>query len=361
NRLFCADLTTGATCAGWTVPAIPGTTSGATLRFSNTLFPDLNALSHICVANTLVNVTLFGSSPQRTLTCFDQTGLGVPSPSGLQAAMSLVPSQVPVFGAAPAVVANAYVTAEVGTKMFFPFATPVDAPPRGVNTWALCFDYATGAACTDFPTAGVRTFPEINGGRITVYGFAADNNGCIWGLGDAGWQVSFNSSGATGECTRTSASVSVKPETFYCASPEAAVTWKSARLTGIDLTKVTSFSVSVFDESGLAVPGFTNLEGIDGQVDLAALAVGGGYRFDTSVLVTDSAVLNTGTAQFQVEFIGPPAEICLRTKLLSVCTPPPTIRNDVVVVVTDEEGSATSSSFGQLNVLVPPACTSTTT
>jgi|GEM_PF-1090044 len=361
NRLFCADLSTGTACAGWSVPAIPGTTAGAVLRFSNTLFPDLNDLSHICVANTLVELTLLGSSPQRTLTCFDQSGLGVPSPAGLQTAMGSVPLELPIFGAAPTFAANAYVTAEVGTKMFFPFSTPVDVALSGVNSWALCFDYATGAACADFSTAGVRTFPEINGGRVSLYGFAADNNGCIWGLGDAGWQVSFNSSGASGDCTRTSASVSVKPQTYYCATPEAAITWSTASLIGIDLTKVTSFEVSVFDEAGIAVPGFSNLGGVDGQVDLAALPVGDGYRFDTSVLVSDSAALNTGTAKFQVVFDGPPAEICLRTKLLSVCFPPSSIRNDAVVVVNDEESSATSSSFSQLNVLLPASCTPATT
>ena len=360
NRLFCADLTTGASCEGWTVPAIPGTTDGGGLRFSNTIFPDLNNLSNICVANTFVNLTLLGTSPTRTLTCFDQASLNTPSPAGLQAAMSSVPLQIPIFGGAPTFAGNAYVTAEVGTKMFFPFATPVDAALRGVNSWALCFDYATGAACGDFPTDGVRTFPDVNKGRVSIYGFAADQNGCIWGLGDAGWQVSFNSTGATGDCTRTSATVSLQPKTFYCASPEAKITWAKAQLIGIDLSKVTSFDVSVFDTAGAPVPGFSDIPGSAGVVDLSALPAGDGYRFDTSVLVNDASVLNTGTAEFQVTFDGPPSEICLRTELLSVCFPPPLVRNDAVAVVTDAEGSATSSSFSELNVLVPPSCTKTT-
>ena len=361
NRLFCADLTTGASCEGWTVPAIPGTTDGGGLRFSNTIFPDLNNLSNICVANTLVNLTLLGTSPTRTLTCFDQAGLNTPSPAGLQAAMSSVPLQIPIFGGAPTFAGNAYVTAEVGTKMFFPFATPVDAALRGVNSWALCFDYATGAACGDFPTDGVRTFPDVNKGRVSIYGFAADRDGCIWGLGDAGWQVSFNSTGATGDCTRTSATVSLQPKTFYCASPEAKITWTKAQLTGIELSKVTSFDVSVFDTAGVPVPGFSNLAGSAGIVDLSALPAGDGYRFDTSVLVNDASVLNTGTAEFRVTFDGPPAEICLRTELLSVCSPPPLVRNDAEAVLTDAEGSATSSSFSELNVLIPPRCTRSTT
>jgi hypothetical protein len=360
NRLFCADLATGAACEGWALPAIPGTTDGGALRFSNTLFPDLNNLSHLCVANTLVNLSLFGPLPTRTLTCFDQAGLSVPSPAGLQTAMSAVPLQVPIFGGTPTFAGNAYVTAEVGTRMFFPFATPVDAPLKGVNSWALCFDYATSAACDDFPTAGVRTFPEVNKGRISVYGFAADKNGCIWGLGDAGWQVSFNSSGTAGDCTRSSATVSLQPKSFYCASPDAQIAWDNAKLIGIDLSKVTSFEVSVFDAAGAAVPGFSDLSGSGGAVNLAALPIGDGYRFDASVRVSDSQVLNTGTAKLQVTFDGPPSEICLRTKPLSVCTPPPIIRNDAVAVLTDTEGSTSSSSFSELNVLVPPYCTRTT-
>ena len=41
-----------------------------------------------------------------------------------------------------------------------PLLYPGGRSTQGVNSWELCFDYATAQACGDFPTGGVRTFPD---------------------------------------------------------------------------------------------------------------------------------------------------------------------------------------------------------
>ena len=94
NRLLCADLTTGGPCAGWTTPAVPGTTGGATLRFSNLLFPDLSGGSAVCVVNTFVTLTFFSQTATRPVSCFSATGGAGPVPAGVQAAVNAVPNPV---------------------------------------------------------------------------------------------------------------------------------------------------------------------------------------------------------------------------------------------------------------------------
>ena len=362
NRMFCADLVTESACSGWSVPAVPGTSDGSGLRFSNLLFPDLNDASKICVGNTFVNLTFFGPSTTRPVNCFNATGGAATVPAGFQAAINSVPLNIATYDGPPSFAAIAYVTAEVGTKMFVPFSTPVDAPVAGVNSWAMCFDFATGAKCPDFASAGVGTFANVNKGRISLYGFATDENGCLWGLGDAGWQLSFNSTDSQRQCTRTGTSVSVRPQSFYCRNdPARTLSWNKAALVDVDLAKVSSFKVTVVDPNGAPVPGFIGLNGDGGSVDISALPLGNGYRFDASLELTDPSAIRPGS-RFQATFNGPPSQVCLRTKLTSLCDSPPTIRNDFVAVVDDDKSDpVVATAAAELAVVKVNECNSTTT
>ncbi|MFM7063633.1 MAG: LPXTG cell wall anchor domain-containing protein [Actinomycetes bacterium] len=361
NRLLCADLTTGGPCAGWTTPAVPGTTGGATLRFSNLLFPDLTGGSAVCVVNTFVTLTFFSQTATRPVSCFSATGGPGPVPNGVQAAVDAVPNAVATFSGPASFAAAGYVSAEVGTRIFMPFSTPVDAAITGVNSWALCFDFATGARCPDFGAAGVRTFPDVNKGFLSAYGFSTDENGCMWGLGDAGWQISFNSFGNASSCTASSASVLVQPRNDYCApTPPANLRWDAARLTDVDLNKVLSAKVSAFAPDGTPVTSLQGIEMVDGQLGLGDLPIDNGYTFRLKLLTSDPGAVNAGS-KFQVTFIGPPVQMCLQTRPVSVCTPPPTIRNDFEAVLVDDEGPTTNTATATMSVLTPDGCTTTTT
>jgi LPXTG-motif cell wall-anchored protein len=361
NRLLCADLTTGGPCAGWTTPAVPGTTGGATLRFSNLLFPDLTGGSSVCVVNTFVTLTFFSQTATRPVNCFNATGGAGPVPAGIQAAVNSVPNAIPTYSGPASFAAAAYVSAEVGTRIFMPFSTPVDAAIAGVNSWALCFDFATGAKCADFGTAGIKTFPDQNKGFVTNYGFSKDQNGCMWGLGDAGWMVSFNAFGNASACTSTGAELTVTPRTSYCGPDKpASLTWNQATLTDIDLSKGASAKISAFEPGGAPVASFQDVPMTNGTASLSALPVGSGLKFAVRLELTDPAAISA-TSRFQVTFLGPTVQMCLTTKVVSECKPPQNIRNDFEAILDDGTGPSSNSSFATMNVVTPPSCTTTTT
>jgi LPXTG-motif cell wall-anchored protein len=361
NRLLCADLTTGGPCAGWTTPAVPGTSGGATLRFSNLLFPDLSGGSSVCVVNTFVTLTFFSQTATRPVNCFSATGGAGPVPAGVQAAVNAVPVSIATYSGPASFAAAAYVTAEVGTRIYMPFSTPVDAAVAGVNSWALCFDFATGARCADFGTAGIKTFPNVNKGFVTTYGFATDRNGCLWGLGDAGWMVSFNAFGNANTCTSTGAELTVSPRTYYCGPEQPpTLSWNTAELVDVDLSKVTSAKLSAFAPDGAPVPAFQGIDMAKGTASLSALPVGNGLKFAVQLEVTDASAVSP-TSRFQVTFLGPTVQMCLTTKVVSECSPPQSIRNDFEAILDDGTGRSSTTAFSTMNVVTPPSCTTTTT
>ena len=361
NRLLCADLTTGGPCAGWTTPAVPGTSGGATLRFSNLLFPDLTGASSVCVVNTFVTVTFFSQTATRPVNCFNATGGAGPVPTGIQAAVDSAPNAITTYSGPASFAAAAYVSAEVGTRIFMPFSTPVDAAVAGVNSWALCFDFATGAKCADFGSGGVKSFPAVNKGFVTTYGFSKDQNGCMWGLGDAGWMVSFNAFGNATACTSTGAELTVRPRTYYCGPQQpATLSWNTANLVDVDLSKVTSAKVSAFSTDGAPVPAYQGVDMTNGTASLSSLPVGNGLKFSVQLEVSDPSAISP-TSRFEVTFLGPTVQMCLRTKPTSVCNPPQTIRNDFEAILDDGTGKSSTTAFATMNVTTPPSCTTTTT
>ncbi len=362
NRLFCFDMAAGQACEGWKVPAVPGTTSGF-YRLSGLVFPDAEGAAAVCVGSTFADPVLFGQpNVSRPVNCFDGTGGPGPVPPGLQAAINGVPKLFPDGSGGTVFAALAYVAATSNNRLWIPFLTDTTKSRPVANSYGLCYDFATDGPCAGVGTAGAVTFPEVNAGRLSLYGFVAERNGCLLGLGDEGWQISFSDSGTTGPCPTASARLQVDPKRSYCRTTPN-VTWSAASLLEVDPTTLRQWSVTVRNPDGSPVPGFVDVPGVGLGVDLTNLppAPSGGYTFDASLTFTDATLALDPGAQLQVTFDGPPPEICLQTSVPR-CEDTGTVTNEVLGTVTDRSGATrTGTATASLAKVLPPDCPTTTT
>jgi hypothetical protein len=154
NRLFCFDMATGAACAGWKVPAIPGTSSGF-YRMSGLVFGDAEGSAAVCIGSTFADPVLFGQpNVSRPVSCFDPTGGPGPVPPGLQAAINGVPKLFPDGSGGTVFAALAYVAATSNNRLWIPFLTDTTKSKPVANSYGLCYDFGTDGPCASATRVG---------------------------------------------------------------------------------------------------------------------------------------------------------------------------------------------------------------
>jgi LPXTG-motif cell wall-anchored protein len=377
NRIFCVDAASGNPCAGWTIPAVPGTSGDNLVRLTSLLMENPAIPGQMCTGTTVVDTAIINSVnagivvvpalTSRLINCFDATGANTPAnvPAGLQALVDAVPQYMFTNFSYRQPVAIAYEEVNVGPgRTVIPMAVSnLNTQTRTTaNSWAICHDTAVSGACGSFGTSGQTQFPSVNGGAMQLYGFSTDDAGCMWGLGDQGWLFSASPTTGTTPCTRTAVGITVpSAASWYCRTTTPTVTWGDARLTGLAPGDIDQFTLDVTDSTGVPIPGYTGLTATGDTISLAGLPGGPEYRFSANVIATSSNPWTGGTPALSVSFTGPPPELCLRTITDDDCTSPTTAANVADVTVTDSDGSATITTSRTLNVTGIPACPTSST
>ena len=143
----CFDPATGGTCAGsWPVTSVPVSYPGS----NGAPFPLLSAtgvLSGFCL-------------PTGTDECWDMSGAAVPTPAGMS---GVIGATSPYNGQAVVLGPRVYV-------------------PNGNNDEVDCFDYATGASCTQFP----HSVTALGGNYMYTVTADPARPTCIWMNSDDG-------------------------------------------------------------------------------------------------------------------------------------------------------------------------------
>ncbi len=376
TRIFCVEAD-GTPCAGWTVPAVPGTDGSELLRFVSALMENPDAPGSPCINLAVVDPAFIISSdsgpasvPQlksRSVHCFDSTGGLAPGliPPGLAAMIAAAPTKVsPGFSYEQPV----YISAEEVRTATGTLLLPVSVgSPRGqnankVNSWALCYDPATDGPCTDFGAGGLSSFPQVHSGGLSLYGFERDDAGCIWGLGDQGWLFTLDPVTGSTPCLRVASTIEVPvPLQYYCAS-EPVLAWQRARLRGVDASELDDFHLTVLQD-GDPVPGFEDVSTAGDEIDLSKLSPTAAYTFVATVNATGTGSWDAGVPTVEVSFSGPDPQLCLRTAVELDCPVPSHIVNLAVVEATDPDGHDSSSAMAHLDLVgaVPDCPTGSTT
>jgi hypothetical protein len=162
SRLTCFDPGTNARCAGWTSVAGPA----GQVRSVFPLLDTAGIANGICAA----------AAPTSTLSCYDFLAGSTSAPANL-------------FAAAPS---GAMVVEEttLGAKTYF-------ALDKAASGAAMCYDWSTLDPCAGFPSP--HFWPTVNGGSTLDYGYTY-YQGCMFGLGDAGFLWTFDPvSGTVGD------------------------------------------------------------------------------------------------------------------------------------------------------------------
>lgn len=368
NRLFCYDMAAQAGCAGWTTPMVPDTDNAVrAYSGSNDIVPNQDAPGTACVINSFVTASLIpppgvqNQLESRKVICFTATGAAAATPAGLQAAVDSVPTAANATAGSVAV-NSTYVSETIGSKMWVPFAAVTATGTMvGSDSWVMCYDFSTHAKCAGFGSGGVTDFPEVNGGQLYLYGIQKDAAGCLWGLGDRGWEYSFLP--VTGEtpCPYADGTLRVNPQSFYCRSEQADISWNKATLHDIDPGDLVGWKLSVNDAANNPVPGFQNIAGTGDTVSLAGLPPGSPYTFKAVVQTTDPSSWNGGSPSLVVSFDGPPAQVCAQTQTPK-CEAQGNVPNQVDAKLTDADGTVAATGSNELTLLgASGSCTTTTT
>ena len=375
TRIFCTEAD-GAPCAGWTVPPVPGTDGSELLRFVSALMENPDVPGSACIMVAVVDpVAIFAndSGPalvprlkSRNIHCFDSTGALAPGqiPPGLAAMVAAAPMKVSAgYSFEQPVYFSAEEVRTLTSTLLLPLSvgSPRAQNANKVNSWAMCYDPATDGPCQGFGSGGLASFPQVNKGGLSLYGFERDEAGCIWGLGDQGWLLTLDPATGSTPCLRVASTIEVPvPLQYYCAS-EPVLAWQRARLRGIDAAELEDFHLTVL-ESGTPVPGFEDVSTTGDEIDLAGLSPTAAYTFVATVNATGTDSWGDGVPTVEVTFSEPDPQLCLRTSVELACPVPSQIVNLAVVEATDADGHDSSSAMAHLDLVgAVPDCPTTTT
>ena len=340
--ISCFDPVNKAKCTGWATPKPLGSP-----QLVANIFTAFDAASQPIGVCSIVD---WLDPRSGTVLCFHFDGSSLPVPPGLQALVS-----TNVITGGYNVFANPLSTTAPNGDLesFFPFWSVTAAPPFTRASATYCYDWTTQARCTTFGTNGILNGPpDVNKGDPRPYGYASDGNGCLYGLGDAGYLFSFDATTGASPCRITTTTAQLQPSAFYCDGQPGHVsgygTFSLQRLDVNNVNLAGASYISVNDVNGNPVPGYQKVFlGNDGTVDLSGISPNGATSQISVILhlsLKNSNDFASGnTPSVQLTFSGQPPQFCFQTKATATCTVG-SISNTANSSTTDATGTTNTTS-----------------
>lgn len=324
--LTCLDTTTNSLCPGFPVRnyAIDYHIAGGPTQFNSVVAPILNA-------NSAVTGICGLAATNATTAPFKCYSIGGAS-SG-----SLVPTPWPqqVLGDTVTRAGLGSITT-IGSKAYFPYSLENGAFP---TTYA-CWDFATSAPCVGFVQAS-------SGQNLRAYTIRQDpyNPDCVWELGDAGVFELFSATFGGTTCNEGTSQVAVTPATSYCDGKSGHVTgWNDLLLSGVTSGDYNAAAVSITDENGNPVPGWTGrvFPNTQQTIDISSIPYS---RSTTSLHVSISIAWGShpvrSAALGATFFTGDPVQVCFKTVVgPAKCATAQSITNTGTAVTVADNGDS---------------------
>jgi Bacterial Ig domain/SdrD B-like domain len=234
--MSCFDVITKATCAGYTDKTGYGSTN-----FS--LYPKYNASM---IADGICSSGPYdGAGP-----CFDLvTGAGI--------------SGIPNFNGS-----SLYEEFTIGTKTYF---VHFDYKPA-IKEVGYCYDWSIQAGCAGFGDTNNKIY---NPADLALYGLNY-NEGCMYGLGNAGVLISFSATTGVSPCVKNKITLELTPKEFYCDGKVHSMKYDKVKVIEGLPSGVTG-KVTVYQNDGATVvSGFNQVDlGTNGELDISTIPVSG--------------------------------------------------------------------------------------
>ena len=178
-----------------------------------------------------------------------------------------------------------------------------------------CVDFAAYSGSGTVPTCA--GFTDVsNGVNYTVRPASDIAPNCLVATGDRGIITLFNAVSGGG-CTSSSGAqtVTATPVTSYCGSGAAGFQkWDTLTIPGLTATQYTSATVTLTDQTGAVISGFSNRSvaaGVPLSLSTIPVSVTKITASVTLIGVNDPTKLSLG--QVQISWVGSPPEMCFQT------------------------------------------------
>lgn len=168
-----------------------------------------------------------------------------------------------------------------GTRVYFTlnhFGEFLTIPFPEVQDRLVCYDYATGAVCTNFP----RNFSGGTGSEnfSSTYATAVDPTGtCVWTLGDPGQLVQHDADDPSTACSFATVQQSINRADAYCGSTPAAVAsaaWDEVKIRNVaSPADYSGAYLTVYDANGDTVSGWSHVAITGSAIDISSIPATG--------------------------------------------------------------------------------------
>ncbi len=304
DELACFDGSTQSSCAGaW--PAATGTSYASSNGAPFPLLDGTGALTGLCI-------------PTGTDQCFNLAGESTATPAGMPA----------IVGASDGWNGPAFV---IGPRVYL---------PNGNTNTVECFDYATGAGCSNFP----KSFSEL--GYLYTVNSDPQRPSCIWVNADNGSAQIQNFDAYTGEACGKGA-IRALASQFVVPAPQCKpASFVSLQILQPARASYASGSVAFQDGDGNPIPGLAErpLDGT-GTASLAGLELNTATGLPQFLITLNGTSGEVGSVEVKLTWTGDYNATCIGAKT-SVVTPtaaPPAPKTSVLAFKSGSAHLASSS------------------
>ena len=289
TRLACYDVVLNQVCTGWPLnggPARYFTGLGTERPYGLFTWKNPGGTDKgICLSAGLAG---FYSAFDPGISCFDlSTGAALSDPSS----PTLFPSQWLYFPwTMSSDITNITNEADGHQRSYFALYKTADGGLTSARTGGatICYDWDKPGLCDDFPK--IKYWNEINDGNSGDVGYAAVGS-CMWGIGASGYVWTYNKTTAESPCrtTKTTQTVSLNADDFYCDGNTHSFNWKRAKLSNASMYDFQNYYVTVKNSAGQILIQKQDIKEL-GYLDLSSIPYAGNEQF---IIDVESTVYNT--------------------------------------------------------------------
>lgn len=285
----------------------------------------------------------------------------------------------------------------------FPTDSTSPVLPTTPNGWTLCWSKTNNALCSDFGTAGIQTWSNINttgtgAGCVergyTLLGFPSTTcttgdqgvqgnnsystvndvrystidygyneiNGCMYGLGDAGVLWSFDPSTGSSPCTKANNTVDISLDStkYFCDGKTRTLSWDKIIINNTTENTGLSYSATIYSDQSMAtvlmpstsisssgtldIPTSINANSIYVKVEVSGATSG----WTQPVKATVSLKSSDGAT-------GP--QICYQTMVANDCSITSASNTAKLPATSNNSGLTTDFSSDVVNINITPGAT----
>lgn len=301
GKVWCFNAADGSQCNGGTGWPVTGITMGNGPGGATAIHPFIPMRNGSGAA-------IGGCIPYNgavTPFCVDYTGQPLSVPPGLTALLASKP-----MGGVVAQGSSQYDFA--GTRQYWAYSIPYG------NTYPVCYDWTTDAACAGFATDGVLS--------AGTYGITTDryDPACVWSNGHSGTITQFSATAGGSSCAGGPLVSVASSAMFPRLACEPGGTIKEMETitvnapVGVDRTQ---FKVTVRDSSGNAIPGYTNLNpNSSGVVDVSGLSPSvSGQSPTVDIRAVGATNAQGASISAEVKYVTDYPELCVPLETKNPC------------------------------------------